>query len=189
MNKILRFSNLRINDTVGKLAIGAAIVAGAATHVEAQGEVASGTVSSSGSGPYTYDLTFADGSGASQPIGSVWYAWIPGQFYLPGTPTGASAPKGWTATVFNNSVQFVAGSSADDILPGASLSGFSYQASFTPAQLASAANSGKSVAYNGPLFNDGGNTFTVTVAPEPSSIALLVTGAAGLFMARRRIRA
>ena len=151
------------------------LAAGAATTTYGQGEIASGTLSGSGSGPYLYNLTFSDSPYATSPIGSVWYAWVPGEFYLPGTPSSASAPTGWTATVFANSVQFVANSSAYDIQPGQSLSGFGYQASFSPAQLAAAANSGLAVAYSGGLFSDGGNTFTVATVtvPEPSTLALI----------------
>jgi hypothetical protein len=162
------------------------IAAGAATMALGQGEIASGTISGSGAGPYTYDLSFSDGSGASSPIGSVWYSWIPGQFFLPADPTSASAPAGWTASIVNNSIQFVASSSAFDILAGQSLSGFSYQATFSPAQLAAAPNSGESVAYSAGLFSDGGDTFTVSATPEPSSLVLLVSGVAGLCLLGRR---
>jgi hypothetical protein len=152
----------------------------------AQGQIASGTISSSGAGPYTYNLTFSDASTATSPIGSVWYAWVPGFFYLPGTPTSASAPAGWTATISGNSVQFVANSSAFDILAGQSLSGFSYTASFSPAQLAAAPNSGRSDAYSGGLFSDAGDIFNVTTVPEPSSAALLLCGASMFWLHGRR---
>lgn len=156
--------------------------------VLAQGQLGSGTVSGSGSGPYSYSLSFTDVAGATSPIGSIWYAWIPGQFYLPSNPTGASAPPGWTANLSGtaNSVQWTANSPASYIQPGATLSGFGYTAGFSPAQLAAAPNSGKSVAYSAGLFSDGGNTFTVQIVPEPSVLALLLPGAAALCLAPRR---
>ena len=80
------------NRLAGALLLGFLLAAGSAASAHAQGQIASGTVSGSGSGPYTYDLTFSDASSATSPVGSVWYAWVPGSFYLPGTPTGASAP-------------------------------------------------------------------------------------------------
>jgi hypothetical protein len=157
------------------------MLAGATTgSVQAQGEMASGTLAATGSGPYAYDLTFSDAAGASSPIGSIWYAWVPGSFYLPGTPTSAAAPAGWTATISGHSVQYIASSAADYIQPGASLSGFSYQALFSPAELAAAPNSGVSVAYSGGLFSDAGNTFTVTMVPEPSAGRLLMLGSVAL---------
>lgn len=162
---------------------------GTATLVYAQGQIASGTIGSSGSGPYNYSLTFSDSAGATSPIGSVWYAWVPGQFYLPGTPTSASAPAGWTATVFNNSVQYVANAPVDYIAAGQSLSGFGYQATFTPAQLAGAPNSGVSDAYSAGLFSDSGDIFTVQAVPEPTAQVLMVAGVAALWqISRRKLR-
>jgi hypothetical protein len=77
-------------------------------------------------------------------------------------------------------------SSANHILAGQSLSGFSYEANFTPAELAAAMNSGLSVAYSGGIESDAGFTFTVLPAevPEPSTLALLICGAAGLLLIR-----
>jgi len=173
------------------LLLGFVLTVGTAT-VHAQGQIASGTILGSGSGPYSYNLSFADAAGATSPIGSVWYAWIPGSFYLPGTPTSAFAPAGWTASVSGASVQFVANSPANDIAPGGSLSGFGYQATFSPTQLAAAPNSGKSDAYSGGLFSDGGNIFIVQTAqptPEPSGAILLLVGATLLGLwGRRQLR-
>jgi hypothetical protein len=162
----------------GRIFLALALAAASVGSTWAQGDVPSGTISSSGSGPYTYNLIFSDATGATGSIGSVWYAWVPGQFFLPGTPTGASAPTGWSATISGDSIQFVASSSTFDIAPGSSLSGFSYQATFTPAALAGAANSGKADAYTGGLFSDGGQIFTVQSVPEPSTLALLGAGLA-----------
>lgn len=162
------------------------LAAGASSLVHAQGELADGTITGGGAGPYVYNLIFGDQAGATSPIGSVWYAWVPGFFYLPGVPTSASAPAGWTATVSGDSVQFVANSPANDILPGQSLSGFAYQAAFSPAQLAAAPNSGRSDAYAGGLFSDAGNIFNVQIVPEPSGPLLLLAGATPLWLLRRR---
>ncbi len=178
-----------LTSAAAKILLGLVIAAGTATIVHAQGQLASGTIIGTGSGTYDYTLTFSDAIGATSPIGSVWYAWVPGSFYLPGTPTLASAPNGWTANILNNSVQYVADSSADDIQAGQSLSGFSYQATFSPAELAAAPNSGVSVAYSGGLFSDSGDTFTVQAVPEPSGQTLLILGVIGLwFVGRHKLR-
>jgi hypothetical protein len=170
----------------GGLLLNLLLILATAPSAHAQGQIASGTLSGAGSGPFTYSLQFSDAAGATSPIGSVWYAWVPGQFYLPGSPSSASAPSGWTATVVGDSVQFLASSTANYITPGQSLSGFSYQASFTPAQLAAALNSGVSVAYSAGLFSDAGYTFTVQTVPEPTTILLAGLGAAALRFFRRR---
>jgi hypothetical protein len=181
-----------ITAAAGRILLGLILVAGTASSAHAQGQIASGTISASGSGPFTYDLSFSDAPTSTSPVGSVWYAWVPGFFYLPGIPTSASAPAGWTAAVFGDSVQFTANSPANYITAGSTLSGFSYQAAFSPTQLAAAGNSGVSVAYSGALFSDPGNTFTVQAAavPEPSTLALLICGTTGLCLfCRRRLRA
>ena len=139
-----------------KLILGILLALGTASAAFAQGEIASGTISGAGSGPFSYSLSFSDGAGATSPIGSVWYSWIPGFFYLPSSPTSASAPTGWTANISGNSVQYTANAPADYIQPGQSLSGFGYQATFSPAQLAAAPNSGDSFAYSAGLFSDNG---------------------------------
>jgi hypothetical protein len=183
--------SLGITTAAGKMLFGLMLVAGTAASVHAQGQIPSGTISGSGTGPYTYSLSFSDAAGSLSPVGSVWYAWKPGFFYLPGVPTSASAPAGWTATVSGMSVQFVANSPANYIAAGQTLSGFAYQAAFSPAQLAAAPNSGKSDAYSAGLFSDAGNIFTVQIVavPEPSTLTLLVCGATGLcLVGRRRLR-
>jgi hypothetical protein len=184
-----------IATAAGSILLGLMLAVGTALSVHAQGQIASGTVSGSGSGPYTYSLSFSDAASATSPIGSVWYAWVPGFFYLPGVPMSASAPAGWTANLVGtaNSVQFTANSPANYITAGQSLSGFSYQAAFSPAQLAAAPNSGLSVAYHAGLFSDTpGNTFTVqaVAVPEPTTLTLLIAGATGLFLVgHRRLQA
>lgn len=163
-----------------------------AAGVRAQGDIPSGTVTGFGSGPYTYDLSFSDGSAATSPIGSVWYGWVfPVYNYLPGVPTGASAPAGWQAMVTNNSIEFFATSSSSYIQPGQTLSGFSYTAAFSPATLAGDTLAAYSYAYVAGIEGDPGAFFSVTtVVPEPSAAALFVMSTLGLGLARwRRLRA
>jgi len=168
------------------------LFAGSALNAQAQGQAPSGTISGAGSGPYTYNLSFSDGGSATSPIGSIWYAWslvYPPFFYLPSAPTGASAPAGWSAAVDGNSIRFSASSSIYDIQPGYSLSGFSYTASFTPAQLSTTIYSGVSVAYSGAIQTSpdtSGVLFTVSTVPEPGTLGLMGFGAGALAMLRRR---
>ena len=147
--KILPLSDIASMSRVSNMfLLGLVLACGTPTFLQAQSQLPGGIIGGSGSGPYVYSLTFTDAAGATSPVGSIWYAWIPGFFYLPGTPTSAFAPAGWTATISGHSIQFVANSPANDITAGHSLSGFGYQASFSPAQLSAAPNSADSVAYS-----------------------------------------
>lgn len=164
-------------------------MAGVATCVRAQGLVASGIVSGSGSGPYTYDLVFSNGVSATQPIRAIWYAGTTNSYYLPSTPISVFAPAGWNAALSGNgtqsSIQFTVNSGTSFIAAGSSLSGFGFQANFTPSELAAAPNGGLSWANSGSFFNGLSERFTVTgpAAPEPGAPILLVCGGAGLWLA------
>jgi hypothetical protein len=155
---------------------------GAAVSLQAQGIIANGQISgvSVGAGTFDYTLTIGEGSATTTPIASIWYAWIPGGFFLPSDPASATAPAGWTATIVDNSIQFQSSSAAFDIAPGSSLT-FSYVAGFSPAQLAAASNSGLSFAYAGAVDASSPNEeFTVQAVPEPSALNLLLSGSVGL---------
>jgi hypothetical protein len=73
---------------------------------------------------FQYTLTLDDVGPTT--IGGLWIAWAPGFFFLPHAPTVSSAPAGWTATQFGNSVQFAASSTADYVQSGGTLTGFSF---------------------------------------------------------------
>lgn len=164
------------------------LLAGACAGTASAGNVPSGSISGSGSGPYIYDLSFSDSASATSTIGSVWYGWVPPTYdYLPGVPTSASTPTGWNYTISANSIEFYASSSSYYIQPGHTLSGFSYTASYSPATLAADSYAPYSYAYVGPIEGDPGTFFSVTtVVPEPSAAALLGMSALGLGFARWR---
>ncbi len=164
-------------------------VMGTASAALAQGELATGSVSGVlNGGLYDYTITLNNTSG-SVSIGSFWYSWTPTIapfFYLPATPTSASAPVGWTASIAANSIQYSANPGVF-LTPGQSIN-FQYSASFTPAQLTG--NAGYSYVYSGGIELDPGafvNIQTVA-APEPSSLGLLTAGLFGLWVASRRLQ-
>jgi hypothetical protein len=165
MNRLLKFLPIR-------LAVAAGLAASTISS-HAQGESASGTVSGVQSGSdYDYTITLLNTSG-SVTIDGFWYAWVPGEFYLPSDPTSASAPAGWTASIIANSIQYSGGSLA----PGASIN-FSYVATFAPSALTGTA--GFSYVYHSGLDSgpDTGSFLNVqtVAAPEPSSVSLLMAG-------------
>lgn len=169
------------------LACGLALVlAGAGFKAQAQGVLASGQITGIPFGlNYDYSMTVSNSGTATSAIGSFWYAWTPGQFYLPSIPSNPFAPSGWTATTSGHSIQFTALSSGLYILPGSSLSGFGFTSADTPAQLAGNATAqgfpstpvGTTVAYPQSYFISPSQTFVfTTTVPEPSALALLGLG-------------
>jgi hypothetical protein len=172
------------------LAVMAGLVAGM-EHVQAQGYIPSATLSAvpAGGGTYNYTLTLYNGAGATGNIGSFWYAWVPGEFYLPTNPSGVSAPAGWTGAPFPfggaSSIQYSADSPADAILPGGSLS-FGFVSTDLPSVLAGNAPNhpgtpiGTSFVYSGGFFSDVGGQFVVQPVPEPSPLTLIGVGALGV---------
>jgi hypothetical protein len=168
-------------------------------HASAAAPLASGTVTTTGTGALnTYALTIKDSASSTTPIGSVWEAWIPGQFYMTSDPSNVTVPTGWTDNITPGgggfAIQFLASSSIYDVPVGGSLSGFSFQSPDSPANIdgTSTVVSGvptlTSVAYEGGLFSDAGTTFAFAPAsasvPEPTTLGLLAP--AGLWMLRRR---
>jgi hypothetical protein len=121
---------------------------------------------------YHYDITVTD-TGSTN-VGSFWFGWIPGDNFLPTTPSAASSPAGWSnanilaANAFDGaSIQWVASSSP--ITPGHSLSGFDFTTTDSPTALAAnskahpLAHAMTSFVYSGGLFSDAG--LQITVAP------------------------
>jgi hypothetical protein len=159
---------------------------GTASVAFAQGESATGTVSGVLNGSlYDYTITLNNTSG-SVPIGSFWYSWTPTIspfFYLPSSPSSASAPAGWTASVFANSIQY--SSSGTPLAPGQSIQ-FTYAATFSPAQLTG--DAGYSYVYSGAIegVGDPGSFVNIQTVPEPASLGLLTAGFLGLALAGRR---
>ena len=80
------------------------------------------TDTASGGGLYNYSILLQN-TGTTA-IGTFWYAWIPGQFYLPGTPTNIQPPPGWFYSIVNSggadaSILYSANSTTSYLQPGA----------------------------------------------------------------------
>jgi hypothetical protein len=148
-------------------------------------------------GEYQYDLTLKN-TGTTT-IGTYWFAWIPGAGFLSAKPTDVMSPTGWTEklTAKDGAIQWTTHGS---LLPGASLTGFSFDSTETPSQLAGVfAGPGlgagdpvtTSYVYIAAPLKDPGHQF-VTVsatpvgAPEPATLGLLSLGLAGAMFARRK---
>lgn len=160
----------------------------------------SGTITTVSGGPnFTYAMTIKDASDATEPIGTVWFAWIPGQDYLATSPLSETSPAGWKMNAITHSgssdgyaIQWVATSAASDIPIGGSLSGFGFTTTDSPAAI-----DGNSVffpstpvlttfAYDAGPFSDAGAEFVVTPVPEPATVAMGLVPAILLVLRRSR---
>jgi hypothetical protein len=177
-------------------------LAGTAGPVAAQGSftpIGQITGVAAGGGTYDYTLTMSDPNSSTSPVGSFWFGWIPGQFYLPSSPSSVQTPVGWTDSIVPGSgafsIQYVASSSASYIAAGTSLN-FGFVSTDTPAVLAGNAPNfpgtpvTTTVAYGAGLFSSPSATIVLNVnVPEPSSFALLLAGSLSLGVAGwRRLR-
>lgn len=155
---------------------------------------ASATLTSQQLGPnsYEYDLTLTDTG--STPIGTFWFAWIPGYDLLRSSPTSISSPPGWTGSAQHeaigvDSVQWV--NSASPLQPGHSLTGFKFDSPDTPAKISGVSSFfglpvEESYVYIGAPETDPGFALrAATIVPEPASLVLLA-GPAALLLRRNR---
>jgi hypothetical protein len=162
-----------------------------ATPAVASGIDASGVVTATPDGPnFDYSITLTNSSSSTDPIGTFWFAWVPGKDFLPTSPSDITTPTGWSVGLVSNGgssdgfgIQFLAGTGSL-LAPGSSLSGFGFKSADTPAELAG--NSPfyptfpvtTSTVYNGAPFSAGSEQFTLSVqsVPEPSSLMLGLFG-------------
>ncbi len=148
-------------------------------------------------GVYTYDIHLTNTG--STTIGTLWYAWNPGQNYLPTMPTNVMGPTGWNASVTHGGstdgygIRFLAQTSGDYLSPNDSESGFMFSTTDSPTVLDgqsvtySGANIGDSFLYHAGAFSDSGTQITLQTVPEPSDF-LLAVPLMGLLIGRRKKR-
>ncbi len=125
-------------------------------------------------GPGAFSITLHNGG--STPIGTFWYAWEPGEDFMPGPmPTNIKSPAGWTDTITGSgnssdgyAIQWVATTSSAALPAGSSLSGFSFDSTLTLAQLTTSDSPffpstpvGTSVTYTGAPFSSSPQTIVV----------------------------
>jgi hypothetical protein len=185
--------NLILHSVRCSLAVAAGLAAGSPA-AQAQGVTgASATLSGvAGTGnTFDYTLTLYNASSATTPIEGLWYAWVPGAFYLPSAPSSASGNgSGWSASIVSHSIQFQ-GNSGDAIAPGGSAS-FTFVSTDTPTTLSGDTGGGipigTSYAYPGTIsgsVNANDEKFVVSSVPEPSAFGLLATGLLCFWMIRK----
>ena len=174
---------------IGLAAIAVAWACSAVPAVAA--ENAAATITSTELSPTTWRYSVTLDDTGTTDLGTFWFAWVPGEDFMPVSPTDIDSPASWAAHITGGhagdgfAIQWVAGAGAA-LTPGQSLS-FSFDSAATPQQMAgdSTFHPGTSVStsfvYGGAPFSDAGVEFTVepaaTPVPEPSPMALLSAGA------------
>src|SRR5690349_17217073 len=144
---------------------------------QARGALSAAAVSSSRQQDfYTYHYSITLRDTGTTPIGTFWYAWTPGQDYLPGMPSNVFSPAGWSsyleAGYDGYSIEWSANSPMSS---GQSLSGFDFEIDAPPLYINGNSPSfpgipvGTSYVYSGSAFSDGGFSFRVAPLPEPAS--------------------
>jgi len=148
---------------------------------------------------YDYDIHLTN-TGTTG-IQTLWYAWIPGESYLPSTPVSTSAPAGWTQNLITHSATDGFGirwqTTTSPLAAGSTLSGFKFTSTADPLTLA-----GNSLFHANPPV---GTTFVFTgtsislpdsfkfvinpsPVPEPATIAGLALGIPVLLRRRKKNR-
>ncbi len=181
-----------------RLLLSILFVLGTACAIQAQSIIANAQISgqAAGGGGYNYTITLNNTAASTSPIGTFWYSWIPGEDFLPSSPTSVQPPTGWTDTITHNTfgadgyaLEFIASSAL--INPGSSLA-FKFSSPDSPAALAgnspfySTTPVGTSFLYGGAPFSGASAEIVVQSVPEPSSLGLLLAGALGLWSVGRR---
>jgi hypothetical protein len=154
--------------------------------VKAQNPNATATFSDTQVGPnYNYTITLKNVG--TTPIETFWFAWVPGQDYLPTSPIGTvQAPSGWSGNVthFGSADGYgIDYATTTTPLAVGNSTTFQFVSADSPAALE--ANSpfyptvpvGTSTIYSGAAFGSPSQSFVVQAVPEPSSLALLLLAA------------
>jgi len=165
-------------------------------------EIATATISGVeiSSGEFEYSLALND-TGTTK-LGTFWFSWMPGDNFMPVSPTNITSAAGWQDIVTHGgpsggfAIQWTAVAPVGDLSAGNSLAGFSFDSSLTLAQLESPSSGhpADSVAtafvYGGAPFSDAGFKLTVEPAvassPEPSTFLLGACGIGAFLLLKRR---
>jgi hypothetical protein len=178
------------------------MVGGAPTARAVSPPTASATISETelAANSFQYTLTLTDAANSPSPIGTFWFAWVPGKDFLTTEPTSVTKPAGWqdnithTGSTDGYAVQWEAVSPPiDDDTAGNTLTGFSFISADAPSSVFGDSSfypsfpTSTSEAYDAMPFSDAGTPFVTTaITPEPAMLPILAPAA--LLLCRRWAR-
>jgi hypothetical protein len=151
----------------------------------ASGIAATGTITDLPGSPGVYDYSIMLNNTGTTNIETFWFSWVPGAGFLSATPTGVTSPTGWGDKLTNGGDAIQWTTTTNPLTPGSSLTGFDFDSTETPAQLAldftgTGTGSGDPVltsfVYIGAPLGDPGDQFVVAQTPEPGTLPLTMTG-------------
>jgi len=156
-------------------------------------DAASAQISDVSLGGGEFDYTIKLTNNGTNNLETFWYSWVPGQDFMPVSPTNIVTPTDWTANITNAgssdgfAIQFLTSSSSTPapLAPGQT-DVFSFESTATPAQIAGDSTfhptmlDDTAFVYSGAPFSDSGFELQVESAPEPSSVAFFFFGALAL---------
>jgi len=139
-------------------------------------------------GDFQYDLTL-NNTGTTT-IGTFWFSWIPGAGFMSVSPTDVASPTGWSDAITNGGGSIQWTTTTAQLAAGDSLSGFDFDSTMTPAQLAAdftgmGLGSGDpittSTVYTGVPLSGPDDIFAATAAttaatPEPATTVIVAAG-------------
>lgn len=185
---------MKIYKVAASLAILSVIAAVASAQTDAYATI---SLVSEFDGLYTYDLSLTD-TGTTQ-IGTFWYAWLPGEDFLPATPVDISAPLGWdlnavTGKGNSSDGKAIRWEATDPLEPGQTVDGFEFSIDESPLVIFgdtpfyADTPIDTSVVYQGGPFQGGSASFVANPVPGPSGGLTLACGLFGATWRRRARR-
>jgi len=148
------------------------------------------------SGVYTYDMSLTD-TGTTD-IGTFWYAWVPGEDFLPATPTDILSPLGWDLNAITGKGNSTDGKAirweaTTPLQPGQTIDGFQFSIAEPPSVIFadtpfySDTLIDTSTVYQGGPFQGGSDKFVpAATVPGPASGITLLGSLIGMGLKRRR---
>jgi hypothetical protein len=149
---------------------------------------------------FDYTIKLMNSSSSTDSLETFWFAWVPGQDYLPTKPISETSPSGWAVNLISHNTNPPDGyairwvTTTAPLLPGQSLT-FEFKSADSPATIAGDSQFfshppiGTSTVYQNWPFQGASAQFVVQSVPEPSTLTLGIVAGLGCFAGWRARKA